>query len=168
VRILTLAMGVPFPPMGGGLIRTYRLLEALAPEHELVLAAFTYGEPHEPPPYPVRVEAVPWEWSETYRDMIGADGERSRRAYERLTYDDELPWFANVMDGTAMDAAIQRWLPWQPDLVLIEGSPLARWLPSLPPALPSVLDLFDIHSVMADRARRQASAQCGRSLPFRQ
>ena len=159
MRILTLALGVPFPPIGGGLTRTFHLLKALAAEHDVTLAAFTYGEAHEDPPYPLRLETVPWEWSEAYREMTGADADAARRAYQRLTYGDSEPWFASVMDPAAMEEVLARLLAVPPDLVLLEGTPLARFLPGLPAAVPCVLDLFDVHSVMARRALDEASAE---------
>jgi glycosyltransferase involved in cell wall biosynthesis len=175
VRILTLALGVPFPPIGGGLTRTFHLLKALAAAHDVTLAAFTYGEAHEAPPYPVRLETVSWEWSRAYQEMTGEDVEAARRAYERLTYVDPNPWFASVMDPVAMEeklAGLVGAAP--PDLVLLEGTPLARFIPSLPADVPCVLDLFDVHSVMAERAldgaapadRPAASREAERTLAF--
>ena len=108
MRILTLALGVPFPPLGGGLTRTYHLLEALAGEHDLTLAAFTYGEQHDPPPFPVRVIAVPWQWSSTYRQMTGEDPDAARQAYEHLTFDHPQPWFASVRSCSPAKAS-SRW-----------------------------------------------------------
>jgi glycosyltransferase involved in cell wall biosynthesis len=158
VRILTLALGIPFPPLGGGLIRTFHLLKSLAAHHQVTLAAFTYGESHDVPPYPIQLEAVPWEWSVAYREMTGPDADASRRAYERLTYDDPEPWFVSVMDPAAMEQTLARLLREPPDLVLLEGTPLARFMPVLPAGVPCVLDLFDIHSEMARRARDSADA----------
>lgn len=152
MRILVLALGIPFPPVGGGLTRTFHLLRSLAPHHEIVLAAFTYGEPHDHPPYPVQLEAVPWQWSQAYREMTGADMDAARRAYQRLTYEDDAPWFASVIELAGMEAALERLLRTRVDLVLLEGTPLARFLPALPSGVPRVLDLFDVHSVMARRA----------------
>ena len=174
MRILTLALGIPFPPIGGGLTRTYHLLKALAAVHDVTLAAFTYGEAHEAPPYPVRLETVPWEWSQAYREMTGDDVEAARRAYERLTYEDPNPWFASVMDPAAMEETLERLIAVPPDLVLLEGTPLARFIPSLPADVPCVLDLFDVHSVMAGRTldgassadRPAASREAERTLTF--
>lgn len=159
MRILVLALGVPFPPIGGGLTRTFHLLRSLASHHEVVLAAFTYGESHDSPPFPLQLETVPWEWSKAYRDMTGADPVAVRRAFDRLTFEDDDPWFASVLDPTAMKETLARIARTTIAVVLIEGTPLARFLPDLPRHVPRVLDLFDVHSVMARRALEQSSAE---------
>jgi polysaccharide biosynthesis protein PslH len=152
VRILTLALGVPFPAFGGGLTRTFHLLRALAPRHDLVLAAFTYGEQHEPPPFPVAVKTAPWQWSRDYEDMIGADAGASRQAVEKLSYESEDPWFISASDPRGMEDVLRQVLDTHVDLVLFEGTPLARFLPMMPPEIPRVLDLLDVHSAIARRA----------------
>ena len=157
MRILALALGVPFPPIGGGLTRTHQLLKALADEHDVTLAAFTYGERHGRPPFTVRVEAVPWEWSAAYREMTGPDPDASRRAWQHLTFETQEPWFASVMETARMDELLARLLRDAPDLVLLEGTPLARFLPALSPDLPCVLDFFDVHSVMTQQATASTS-----------
>ena len=159
MRILALGLGVPFPPIGGGLTRTYHLLRSLASHHEVVLAAFTYGEPHDSPAYPLQLETVPWQWSETYRDMTGADADAARRAFDRLTYQEDDPWFASVMEPTAMEELLARILRSRVDLVLVEGTPLARFLPAIPREIPRVLDLFDVHSLMARRSLERSADQ---------
>jgi polysaccharide biosynthesis protein PslH len=174
VRILVLALGVPFPPIGGGLTRTFHLLKAIAPWHEVTLAAFTYGQEHHAAPYPLRVETVPWQWSSDYEQMIGADADASAAAYERLAHQTEQPWFASAVDPASMSETIQAILAVDHDLVLLEGTPMARFLPALPERIPIVLDLFDVHSVMEqvadgrefertlafERAAVSASASC--------
>ncbi len=158
MRILVLALGIPFPPHGGGLARTFHLLRALARRHEVVLVAFEYGGLHQAPPYPVRVEAVPWRSSDRYQAMVGIDADEARRSTEWLTWDTDQPWFASVVDPRPMEGALERALHPPPDLVLLEGTPLAQFVPFLPPAVPRVLDLFDVHSVMASRAVAAAPA----------
>ena len=148
MRILVLALGVPFPPLGGGLTRTFHLLEAIAPWHEVTLAAFTYGQEHRAPPYPLRVETVPWQWSLDYQRMIGADAAASADAYERLAHRSDQPWLTSVVDPSLMSETIQRILAVDHDLVLLEGTPMARFIPALPDRIPIVLDLFDVHSMM--------------------
>ena len=158
MRILALALGVPFPPAGGGLARSFHLLRALASRHNVVLAAFTYGEAHTAPPFPIRLETVPWQWSQAYQEMTGADPDAAQRAYRRLTFDDDEPWMASVVDPRGMAAAIERALDPQPDLILIQGTPLARFMPGLPAATPKILDLFDVHCRIAARALADAPA----------
>lgn len=154
MRILALALGIPFPPVGGGLTRTFHLLEAIASHHDVTLIGFTYegAEPHEEPPYPVHVEAVPWQWSRDYREMIGADAAVAARAYARLAYQHDQPWFATVVDRGPMQKTLSKVLAMPPDIVVLEGTPLAQFLPWLPADVPRVLDLFDVHSVMEHRS----------------
>jgi polysaccharide biosynthesis protein PslH len=152
MRILVLALGVPFPPIGGGLTRTFHLLRTLASHHHVTLAAFTYGEPHEPAPYPIELLTAPWRWSRDYEAMTGADAEAAHRAYQYLTFESTDPWFASVMDPAALDDALAGARDAPYDVILLEGTPLVRLLPSLPPNVPRVLDLFDVHSVVAQRA----------------
>lgn len=156
MRILVAGLGVPFPPLGGGLTRTFHLLRALAAKHQVVLAAFAYGETPEPPPYPVELHAVPWQWSSDYEAMTGADAAAAALAYRRLTFESDEPWFSSVMEPSAMGAAISAAFSSPVDLVLLEGTPMARFLAAVPPGIPRVLDLFDIHSAMAQRAARRS------------
>jgi glycosyltransferase involved in cell wall biosynthesis len=173
VRILTLALGIPFPPVGGGLTRTFHLLRALATHHEVVLAGFDYGEPGGIPPYPIHVESVPWTWSRAYLEMTGGDADAARLAYERLTFQEDDPWFASVMDPAPMNQALDRLLRVRPDLVLLEGTPLAHFLPALPADVPRVLDLFDVHAAIARQeldgappGDRAAAREAARTLAF--
>ncbi len=160
MRVLALSLGVPFPPVGGGLARTYHLLQALASHHEIVLAAFSYGEPHDPPPFPVRVETVAWQWSRAYLEMVGDDPAASTRAYQYLTWEADEPWLASVLDPAPMEAALRRLLEERVDVILLEGTPLTKFLPVLPWGVPRVLDFYDVHSLMA---RREAAAANGDS-----
>lgn len=156
MRILALALGVPFPPIGGGLTRTFHLLRALASHHRVTLAAFTYGEIHEPAPYPIEVIEIPWRNSPDYEAMTGGDLEASQQAYHRLTFESNEPWFASVMDPRAMHAVLKE--AREPyDVVLLEATPLARFLPAIPRQIPRVLDLFDIQTTIAQRAARRSA-----------
>ena len=159
MRVLALALGVPFPPLGGGLTRTFHLLKALAARHEVELLAFTYGETHGEAPFSVRVVPVPWVWSADYEQMSSADTTVARKAAERLTYQVDDPWFVSSLDPVLMTDAVQAALRARPDLVLFEGTPLAQFAACLPRGLPRVLDLFDLHSVMARRALDGATAE---------
>ncbi|MQA31812.1 MAG: glycosyltransferase, partial [Luteitalea sp.] len=158
MRILTMALGVPFPPLGGGLTRTFHLLRSLAAHHELVLAAFTYGERHADPPFPVQVKMVPWRWSQDYQEMIGDDAVAARRAFEKLAYESDDPWFVSAADPTLMEEALRAALRTPVDLVLLEGTPLARFRHVLPRGIPRVLDLLDVQSLIARRAAQAGGA----------
>jgi glycosyltransferase involved in cell wall biosynthesis len=165
MRVLVLALGIPFPPIGGGLTRTFHLLKAIASHHDVTLAGFTYegGEPHEPPPYPLQVEAVPWQWSRDYREMTGDDPAAAARAYRRLAHDCDQPWFVSVVDPAPMKKTLAKVLAARPDVIVLEGTPLAQFAPALPAGAPRILDLFDVHSVM-DHGGDEREAQ--RTLAF--
>jgi polysaccharide biosynthesis protein PslH len=167
VRILALALGIPFPPLGGGLTRTYHLLQALARHHEVVLAGFTYGESHDAPPFPIDVHTTPWRWSAAYQRMVGADPAASRDAFAELTFGTADPWFVSVMDRTGMETMLAGIVAKTPDVILLEGSALAGLLPALPGDVPRVLDLFDVHTVMARRAVERAD-DAGRPAALRE
>jgi polysaccharide biosynthesis protein PslH len=156
--MLVLSLGLPFPPLGGGLLRTFHLLRSLAPHHHVTLATFTYGAPHDAPPYPLEVHTVPWQWSAEYQAMTGASEAEAHSASHRLTYEAAEPWFASVMDPAPMASLLERLVRARQDLVLFEGTPMARFLPWVPPDIPRVLDLFDIHSVMARKEAERSSA----------
>ena len=42
MRILIVSAAVPFPPHGGGRMRTYQLTKALVEEHDVTLLAFSF------------------------------------------------------------------------------------------------------------------------------
>jgi polysaccharide biosynthesis protein PslH len=158
VRILVLSLGVPFPPAGGGLTRTFHLLKALASHHQVTLAAFTYGQPHDQAPYPLELHTVPWQWSADYQRMTGADPDDARRAAQQLTYEAAEPWFASVMDPAPMQSLLEGVLRAHQDLVVFEGTPMARFLTAMPRDVPRVLDLFDVHTAIARQAAAQSSS----------
>jgi glycosyltransferase involved in cell wall biosynthesis len=165
MRVLVLALGIPFPPIGGGLTRTFHLLEAIASHHDVTLVGFSYegGDDYEEPPYRLHVETVPWQWSRDYREMIGDDPAAAAQAYRRLAHDCDLPWFASVVDPVPMEKTLARVLTAQPDVVVLEGTPLAQFASGLPASIPRILDLFDVHSLMDHRADER---EAQRTLAF--
>jgi glycosyltransferase involved in cell wall biosynthesis len=152
VRILVIADCIPFPPIGGGELRTHYLLRALATRHQVTLVGFVTREGTTPPPFPVRVVAVPWDWPPLYRQMLYGDEAASQAAYEVLEYGSDVPWCANWAQSEQMAEAVVTLVKEPFDLVLIEHSYMAGLLPTLPPATPRVLDFVDLHALMAQRA----------------
>jgi glycosyltransferase involved in cell wall biosynthesis len=142
---------IPFPPVGGGRSRTYHLLRALAARHEVTLVGFTYEDAPEAAPYRVRVVAVPWEWPRLYRQMREGDEPASRSAYETLVNETAEPWFVSCVDSPVMEATLRRLAEDGFDLVWLEHTSMARFLPCFPTDLPKVLDLVDVHAQMARR-----------------
>src|SRR5262249_18455898 len=152
MRILVLSAGLPFPPVGGGKLRTFHLLRSLARKHELTLVGFTWGEPIESPPFPVRVFDVPWEWPAVYRAMNEGDPESAARAAQRLTHETEEPWFASVLESALMEETLARCAQDGFDLVWIDRCDIGRFISVLPRRLPKVLDFVDVCTRMAMRA----------------
>ncbi len=129
MRILVIADCIPFPPIGGGALRIYNFVRALAVQHKVTLVGFTYDK--EPVSPPVEVVAVPWE--------------------EPTSASDE-PLFARWTESDKLLEAVQRIAKAGFDLALIENSYMAGVLAVLPATLPKVLDLHDVHSLVAWRA----------------
>ena len=158
MRVLVVAGYIPFPPVGGGNTRVYHLLRALAGRHELSLVAFSWGEPGVPPPFPVRVIDVPWEMSPLYQQMMYGGDAHSAAALHALTYETEEPFFASFYQSAAMEERLQG-IGRGSDLILIEGSYMARYLDVLPADVPKVVDLLDLHTLMARREFESATAE---------
>lgn len=148
MRILVLSASIPFPPISGGKLRTYHLMRALSRRHDLTLVGFTYGEPASAPTIPVRVVAVPWEPPPLYQQMNSSDAAAAQRAADRLNRDGDDPWCASWAESAAMESAIQRLCEEDFDVVLVEGTAMARFLPVLPDRVPRVLDFFDVYTRM--------------------
>ena len=158
MRVLVVAGYIPFPPVGGGNTRVYHLLRALAGRHDLTLVAFSWGEPMATPPLPVRVIDVPWEMSPLYQKMKYGEEAQSAAAMHALTYETEEPFFASFYQSAAMEERLQG-IGRGFDLILIEGSYMARYLDVLPADVPKVVDLLDLHTLMARRETESATAE---------
>ena len=156
MRILVLAPDVPFPAVGGGLLRTFHLLRALAANHELTLVAFTWDGDCARPPFPLRLITVPCDWPPLYQAMKYGEGASSRSAWEQLAKDPNEPWFVSCCQSTAMEETVAKVLGDGFDLILLEQSVMGRFLPLLPPDVPKVLDLHDVQSLIARRAAARA------------
>lgn len=163
MKILALNSSVPFPPVGGGVLRTYHLLRALAERHDVTLAAFTYGDEPGCPPFPIRIVPVPWQWPQAYREMNEGDPESAQRATHQLEFDPDEPWFASVIESRNMERALDLLAAEEFDAVLIERTDMARFLGKLPTHVPKVLDFHDVHTLMAIRAA-EASSRDGQAI----
>src|SRR5258708_33517399 len=152
MRILILASDLPFPPIGGGQLRNFHLLRSLATRHEPTLVGFTWGTTVPTPPFPARVIGVPWDWPELYKQMKSGDADASRSAFEALSGEDEEPWFVSCYRSEAMQETLVGLAGERFDTVVIENAMMARFLPWLPADAPKVLDLHDVHSLIARRA----------------
>ena len=152
MKVLIVSAGIPFPPIGGGRMRTYQLSKALAAHHDVVLAAFSFeGERYADPDFPVELVTVPWVAPELYEQLEGWDPEGAVEAYRRLQFEHEEPWFVSFYESQAMHeaiAAIDRC-----DVVLFEGTDMARFASAIPPNSAKVLDLMDVHSLIALRGK---------------
>jgi glycosyltransferase involved in cell wall biosynthesis len=159
MRVLIAGLEIPFPAVGGGRTRTYHLLRALAARHELTLVGFTYGEEPDRASFPVRVIGVPWEWPPLYREMTEGDSRTAPEAAARLAQETEEPWCASVLESARMAETLGRCAKDGVDLVLIEHSDMGRFLESLPPSVPAVMDFHDVYTRMALRAVERAPAE---------
>src|SRR5213594_4239638 len=159
MRVLVLNSDIPFPPITGAQTRTYHLLKELSKEHELTLVAFGPEAWFSSTicPFPIDVISVPWVLPELYRKMYGDNPSESKTAYLYLECDSDEPWFVSYYDSPAMDDALSAVRLRSFDLILIENSFMARFLPSLPPAVPKVLDMHNVHTLMAWRRAQQKS-----------
>jgi glycosyltransferase involved in cell wall biosynthesis len=152
-RIFVLAPSVPFPPIGGSRTRTFHLVRALAAQADVTVAGFAYDDRRaDNPPFSVRMVEIPWEWPPLYRAMKAGDV----AATEALANLDE-PWFASVLQSEAMEATVAR-LSREADIVLIEHSAMARFLPFVAPTAQRVLDFVDVQTSAMLRARTEAAA----------
>src|SRR5207302_2020920 len=109
VRILAITAEMPFPPIGGGLLRTYHWLHALSAEHEVTLVAFTFEqENYSPPPFPLKVIAVPWKIPPLYCEMESTDLAKADRAFRTLRDEVSEPWYASYFESTLATAAVRK------------------------------------------------------------
>jgi polysaccharide biosynthesis protein PslH len=152
MRILVVAQDLPFPPLSGGQLRTYHLVRTLATHHDLTLVGFTCGEDYTPPPFPIRVVDVPWEWPRLYQEMSSADPCTSRLAWEILASPTHEPWLVSCFESPRMEQTLREVARDTFDLILIEHTYMARFLPVLPPRIPKILDVIDVQSLVAMRA----------------
>lgn len=177
MRILIVSPSIPFPPIGGDKLRIYHLLRALATRHDVTLVGFTYGDlDYNPtfPTFPVQMVSVPWEWPELYREMEYGDAISSQLAYEKLASETAEPFLVSYFESAVMEKTLRQISQDEFDLVLIEHTYMARFLPALPTHVPKVLDLHNVHTRIAQRAtvgksaleQERANTEADRTLQF--
>ena len=159
MRILVLNSEIPFPPITGAQLRTFNLLKALSAEHDLTLVGFSWDSSDAPTicPFPVEVIRVRWVRPEIYSKMHGDNSAASRAAYRYLACECSEPWFVSYYDSPAMAEVLWSLKPRSFDVILIEHSFMARFLPSMPPGVPKVLDMHNVHTLMAWRRVEEKS-----------
>src|SRR6266436_3476494 len=133
MRILVLNSEIPFPPITGAQSRTYHLLKRLSAEHDVTLVGFSCDSQNSPIicSLPVEVICVPWAPSEPYRDMHEGSPSVSQAAYRHLAYESAEPWFVSYYNSGTMERSLAELTSRSFDLILIEHSFMARFLPSL-------------------------------------
>ena len=159
MRVLILNPDVPFPPICGGQSRTYHLLRALAAHHDLTLVVFKRGLEDGPatPPFPLEVISVPWVRPELYRQMHEGSPLESDAAYRQLAYENDEPWFVSCYDSPTMEDVLKQMARRSFDLILIEHSFMGKFLPFLHPDVPKILNLHNVHTLMAWRSALEKS-----------
>ena len=159
MRILVLNSEIPFPPITGAQSRTYHLLKRLSAEHDVTLVGFSCDSQNSPIicSLPVEVICVPWAPSEPYRDMHEGSPSVSQAAYRHLAYESAEPWFVSYYNSGTMERSLAELTSRSFDLILIEHSFMARFLPSLPSNVPKVLDMHNVHTLMAWRRAQEKS-----------
>ncbi len=159
MRILMLNSEIPFPPITGAQSRTYHLLRGLSGEHDVTLVGFSWDSRASPTicSLPVEVICVPWAPSEPYRKMHESSPSVSQAAYRHLAYESDEPWFVSYYNSAAMESLLAELMSRSFDLILIEHSFMARFLPFLPPDVPKVLDMHNVHTLMAWRRAQEKS-----------
>jgi glycosyltransferase involved in cell wall biosynthesis len=81
----------------------------------------------------------------------------SQAAYRHLAYESDEPWFVSYYNSAAMESLLAELMSRSFDLILIEHSFMARFLPFLPPDVPKVLDMHNVHTLMAWRRAQEKS-----------
>lgn len=157
MRILVLNSEIPFPPITGAQSRTYHLLRRLSAEHDVTLVGFSWNsrDSNAICSLPVEVICVPWAPSEPYCKMHEGSPSVSQAAYRHLAYESAEPWFVSYYNSAAMEGLLAELMSRSFDLILIEHSFMARFLPFLRPDVPKVLDMHNVHTLMAWRRAQE-------------
>lgn len=154
-------------------MRTHYVTRALAAGHDVTLLGFAYDSSSESPPFDLTVHEVPWSWPPLYRQL--QDGEPGwEDAYRILDEEGDEPWFVSASGSTEMAHAIEAVLADGIDVVIFEGTDMARFAFMVPSTIPVVVDFMDVHTRIAQREvarlapanRERAEHEAGRTLRF--
>jgi len=159
MRILVLNSDIPFPPITGAQSRTFHLLRRLSAEHDVTLLGFSWDSQDASVicSLPVEVIRVPWAPSEPYRNMHEGNASESLEAYRYLACESAEPWFVSYYNSAVLENLLSELMSRWFDLILIEHSFMARFLPFLRPDVPKVLDMHNVHTLMAWRRAQEKS-----------
>ncbi len=156
MKILIVSSSIPFPPLGGGQLRTYHLARALAVVHDVTLVGFAFESwdqrEVDRAAQSVRVVGVPWCWPRLYRQMTDTDELAAASATEILADDGHEPWFVSFYESPRMEEELQHLAQEGFDLIVFEGTDMARFLPLFTQECAKILDFMDVHSQMEMRA----------------
>ena len=152
MQVLVVCVDLPFPPVGGGLIRTYQVLKALSKDYETTVIGFTYDRLYETPSIPVEVISVPWSQPSLYKEMNNYNKVLWEKAYNKLAFELAEPWYVSYFGSLAMKEIIKSVVNEKDfDLILIEDSDMAQYIPIMPVSVPKIVDLHNVYSLMATR-----------------
>lgn len=149
MRVLTVTGDVPWPPVGGARTRNAHLAEALAQEHEVVVAALDWGGPAGAPPGGMKLHRVPWRLP----TLLAAADAGDAQAWEAVSAPGAEPYGAAWYDSPDLEQLLHELCAAaRPDVAVLTETAMARFRHCLPPDLPFVLDLHDVQSVKHERA----------------
>jgi glycosyltransferase involved in cell wall biosynthesis len=90
--------------------------------------------------------------------MYEGSPSKSQEAYRYLAYESAEPWFVSYYNSATMENFLGELMSKWFDLILIEHSFMARFLPFLRPDVPKVLDMHNVHTFMAWRRAQEKSS----------
>ncbi len=153
MRIALLNPTLPFPPLSGAQLRTFHLAKCLARAHEVTIVGFG-GEAGTPPPFPVRTVRIPWEKPSAYVRLHDRNPLVAAKPVKELAWDAREPWYASIFSSSGLKNRVRKvFKAGRFDLIMIEHSGLGVFLPALSKKIPIVLDMHNVHTLIAKRER---------------
>jgi glycosyltransferase involved in cell wall biosynthesis len=129
----------------------------LATRHDVTIVGFTSGSEVIPPSFPIRTIEFAWDKPPLYREMGSDDPNVWRPAYEQLNSEIAEPWFVSYLQSAGMEALLGRVSREGFDLIVVHHSNMARFLPAIAPDVPKILNLHNVHALIAERAAAELS-----------